>query len=136
MTHSPYTLQRPRCEEREKYTEDDYDDMLRECCSTHGDGYVHIGNLSYDVAQVLKQIDPTAYRCGFNDYQEYEDAYICPICDEEYADEDDALWCCQFEPECACDHGSLNDDHTFAHENDCENDWKLWNFIDGVWEKA
>lgn len=48
------------------YTEQ-YDDMLRETC-----GPVMIGSLEYDVAMVLKEVDPTAYRCGMNDWLDGE----------------------------------------------------------------
>jgi hypothetical protein len=79
-------------ESHEKYTEDDYDDMLNETYGT-----VDICGYTYDSAYALKELDPTAYNCGFADYQEEEDVYICPICGEEYDDEDDALYCCQDE---------------------------------------
>ena len=48
------------------YTEQ-YEDMLRETC-----GPVMIGSLEYDVAMVLKEVDPTAYRCGMNDWLDGE----------------------------------------------------------------
>lgn len=82
-------------EEREKYTEEDYDDMLDECYDE-----ISIGGITFNPSQVLKECDPTAYRCGFNDYQEYESVYKCPICGEEYNyDEDEAKFCCQNEDE-------------------------------------
>ena len=52
------------------YTEQ-FDDMLREVTGD-GDGDIHIGNLTYDVAYVLKEIDPTAYRCGLLDWLDAE----------------------------------------------------------------
>lgn len=44
--------------------EEMYDDMLDECY-----GPVHIGCLEYSASYVLKEVDPTAYRCGMNDYE-------------------------------------------------------------------
>jgi septal ring factor EnvC (AmiA/AmiB activator) len=43
--------------------EDQYRDMIEEF-----DGPVRIGSLEYSAARVLEEIDPTAYRCGLNDY--------------------------------------------------------------------
>ena len=42
---------------------DFYDQMIDECS-----GEVVIGSLHYNASEVLKDIDPTAYRCGFNDF--------------------------------------------------------------------
>jgi hypothetical protein len=80
--------------EVEKYTEDDYCDMLDEvygdcmCC-----GY------SMQSSFVLREMDNIAYRTGFNDWQEYETKYECPICAEVHGDYESAKWCCQVEPE-------------------------------------
>lgn len=40
-----------------------YDDYLDEVCEE-----VKIGQLTYLPSRVLKEIDPIAYDCGFNDY--------------------------------------------------------------------
>jgi hypothetical protein len=40
-----------------------YEDMLNECYRR-----VEFGNLSYAPSTVLREVDPTAFRCGFNDY--------------------------------------------------------------------
>lgn len=40
-----------------------YDEMLDACHEA-----VKIGNLTYSPAQVLKEVDPIAYRCGFADF--------------------------------------------------------------------
>jgi hypothetical protein len=74
--------------EIEKYTEDDYDDMLDE---VYGD--IEIGNLTYSTSRVLKEIDPIAYDYGFSDYQEY--VYECSECGETFEDEQDAEECCR-----------------------------------------
>ena len=50
------------------YDEDElrerYDDMLDES------GMVTIGSLEYSPSEVLKSVDPTAYRVGMSDYQD------------------------------------------------------------------
>lgn len=46
---------------------DQYNDMLDEVYDT-----VNIGNLSYTASQVLSQVDPVAYRTGFNDWLDSE----------------------------------------------------------------
>jgi hypothetical protein len=55
----------------------------------------------FNPSRILEELDPTAYRCGLNDFedsiQETETKYDCPICGSEHDDEDDAKWCCQDE---------------------------------------
>ena len=87
-------LQKPIEIEKEKYTEEDYDNMLDECYPE-----VCMGSLSWSPSYVLKELDPIAYNCGFSDFQEYETVYKCPICEEEHEDEDEALYCCQEDEE-------------------------------------
>ena len=36
-------------------------------------GYVVVGGLEFLPSRVLQEMDPTAYRCGFNDYLDYMD---------------------------------------------------------------
>lgn len=74
--------------EVEMYSESDYDDMLDE---------VHGEFMGYSASRILAEIDPIAYRCGFDDFQEYKTVYECPICGEEFDDEDEARECCQSE---------------------------------------
>lgn len=45
-----------------------YDDFINEV-----DGPVKIGGCQYDAAPVLKAVDETAYRCGFNDWLDSEE---------------------------------------------------------------
>ena len=45
---------------------DQYDEMLNE------GGPVCIGSLEYEPAEVLKLVDPIAYRCGMNDWLDGE----------------------------------------------------------------
>ena len=76
----------------EKYSEDDYCQSLNDCY-----GEVRLGSLVWDADYVLRELDPIAYRCGFSDFQEYETKYLCPICENQHDDYDEALWCCQQE---------------------------------------
>jgi hypothetical protein len=88
-------LQKPSCETKDKYTEDDYINMLRDC---YGD--VNVCGMAMDAANILKDSDPTAFRVGFNEWNESIDVYTCPICGTEFEnDEDGALHCCQTEDE-------------------------------------
>ena len=43
--------------------EDQFDDMLDESIPE-----IEIGSLTYSPSHVLKNVDPTAYRCGLNDF--------------------------------------------------------------------
>ena len=45
-----------------------YDDMLDEVY-----GEIKICGYEYSASYALKEIDPTAYRCGFNDWCDAED---------------------------------------------------------------
>ena len=74
--------------EVEKYTEEQYDDMLNDCYGEF---------MGYDAAYILRSVDPIAYRCGYADFQEYEDKYECPLCANIFDNYDDAKWCCQDE---------------------------------------
>lgn len=55
-------------------TDEEYDDYLDEI-----NGDVSIGTLTYSTSEVLKSVDPTAYRCGKS---EYESDYDLDNCDE------------------------------------------------------
>jgi len=45
----------------------EYDAMLDEVWDT-----VTIGGLQYPTARVMREVDPIAYRCGFNDWLDFE----------------------------------------------------------------
>lgn len=83
---------RPIHKEREMYDEDSFEEMLNDLYGT-----VEICGCTFNSGYALKELDPIAFRCGLADMQEYEDVYICPICEEEFCDEEDALYCCQDE---------------------------------------
>lgn len=46
---------------------DDYEDQYRDAIEEFS-GPVRIGTLEYSAAHVLEEVDPTAYRCGLNDF--------------------------------------------------------------------
>ena len=74
--------------EVEKYTEEDYDEMLNDLHGT-----IEIGCCSFDASTILKELDPIAYNVGFNDMQEYE--YECSECSTRHESIDDAEECCK-----------------------------------------
>ena len=45
---------------------DDYTDLYDEALNEGGP--VRIGGLTFDPADIVKEMDPTAYRCGLNDF--------------------------------------------------------------------
>jgi len=56
-------------EEELKYFEidpEDYEEQYRESLNEFGE--VQIGNMSFEPARVVEELDPIAYRCGLNDY--------------------------------------------------------------------
>jgi hypothetical protein len=71
--------------EVETIDEDEYDNHL-------DDSYGEF--MGFCASSILKEMDPTAYRCGLIDIQEYKTIYTCDTCGEEFDDEDDALECC------------------------------------------
>jgi len=60
--------------------EDQFDDFLNEV-----NGDIHIGNLTYTTSQVLKEVDPIAYREEFLNWLDAENLTT----DEDEADEDE-----------------------------------------------
>jgi len=88
------TLLEPKTKEIEIYTEEDYNNMLDECYPE-----CNIAGMTFSTSHALKEIDPITYQCGFNDYQEYKTVYLCPICNTEFEDEEEAKFCCQTEEE-------------------------------------
>lgn len=49
-------------------------------------GLVKLGNLTFEPSQIVKQLDPVAYRVGFNDFCDgltYNDIYV-----EDYTDDE------------------------------------------------
>jgi len=62
-------------------TEESYKDMLNECYS-----FESVGGIFADMepARVLEEMDPTAYRCGKNDYEDSLDETCEEINDQYY----------------------------------------------------
>jgi hypothetical protein len=46
--------------------EDFYDDLLNECY-----GEIKLGDLVFSPAEIIKTLDPIAYRCGVADFESY-----------------------------------------------------------------
>lgn len=65
----------------EEYPESDYDDFLDEIHEV-----VKIGSLEYSVSYVLKNVDPIAYREGYNDWVDMRETDK-----EEEENEDDEI---------------------------------------------
>ena len=88
-------LLQPKCEERERYDDDSYREFLDDVY-----GAFTIGCGEFYASRIFEELDPIAYRCGLADIQEYYNVYICPVCGEEFdEDEEGALYCCQEEEE-------------------------------------
>ena len=54
-------------------------------------GLVMIGNLTFEPSQIVKQLDPVAYRVAFNDFCDsltYQDVYVEGYTDDEIEDEE------------------------------------------------
>jgi hypothetical protein len=50
-----------------------YDDYLNDTVTPF-----RVGDMTYQPAYVLEQVDPIAYRCGYSDYYDIiSDEYIC-----------------------------------------------------------
>lgn len=67
MRHPEITKELARANDIDVYTEEDlyseYDNMLDEVSEE-----IKIGSITFSASQVLKEMDETAYRCGFSDY--------------------------------------------------------------------
>jgi len=50
--------------------EDEYEAMLDE------EGPVQVGCLSFDPSAILRELDPTAYACGFSDFNDAEQSEL------------------------------------------------------------
>ena len=64
-----------------------YEEMLDDC-----EGPVRLCGMTYSVSHVLRKIDPTAFRCGFNDYVvslTEDDIFVEGLTDSEMEPEDD-----------------------------------------------
>ena len=64
-----------------------YEEMLDDC-----EGLVELCGMTYSASYVLREVDPVAYRCGFNDYVDSltdDDIFVEGLTDSEMDPEDD-----------------------------------------------
>jgi hypothetical protein len=74
-------------------TEQEYEDRLDEIY-----GEVEICGMTFNSGRALKELDPTAFRCGKGDYESTQDStWLCGECDSDYDNEDEAEACCNRE---------------------------------------
>lgn len=67
--------------------EDQYEETLTEVYGTF-----KMGSFEFDAGAILRELDPTAFRCGMSDEPE---TWICGECDDEHETEDEANECCK-----------------------------------------
>jgi hypothetical protein len=76
-----------------------YEEMLDDC-----EGPVELCGMTYSASYVLKEIDPVAYRCGFNDYVDSltdDDIFVEGLTeDENDGQPDEAQEWESFDPDC------------------------------------
>lgn len=75
--------------EREKYTEGELEDLARDVY----DQEVNVLGMTFDALRIVKELDEPYYAQLLEDLQEYVTYYLCPTCEQEYEDEDEALEC-------------------------------------------
>lgn len=78
------------------------------------EGEVDVAGTSFLPSKIIKEMDPTMYRCGFVDYCDYlrrdgifiegideegRDYFICQECDEIFDNEEDMKECCSEDDE-------------------------------------
>jgi hypothetical protein len=123
------TLLDPEHIEKESFeSEESFEEYLNDCYEP-----VSICGMTMDQGTILKECDPIAFRCAMNDSQEYTDIYVCPICGDEYEDEDEAKFCCQDDDEdMSCNQcQAMMINGVYCHETGCPNTHKVK--IDGEW---
>jgi hypothetical protein len=72
------------------YTDEEYIEILNDIYGT-----VKVCGMTYDAGNLLQEIDPTAFRCGNNDYFDSTPRYECGECQAEFDNQDDAEECCK-----------------------------------------
>ena len=63
-----------------------YEEMLDDC-----EGPVELCGMTYSASHVLREVDPTAFRCGFNDYVDSltdDDIFVEGLTDSEMDSDD------------------------------------------------
>ena len=81
--------------EVEAYTDDELKVIADNFLDEEGD--IIIAGIHFYASDILKELDPIAYRCLLCDLQEYETRYRCDECGEIHEDEFDAECCCDDE---------------------------------------
>jgi hypothetical protein len=76
-----------------------YEEMLDDC-----EGPVELCGMTYSASYVLREIDPVAYRCGFNDYVDSltdDDIFVEGLTESENDGQpDEAQEWESFDPDC------------------------------------
>jgi len=76
-----------------------YEEMLDDC-----EGLVELCGMTYSASNVLREIDPVAYRCGFNDYVDSltdDDIFVEGLTEsEDDGQPDEAQEWESFDPDC------------------------------------
>ena len=76
-----------------------YDEMLDDC-----EGPVELCGMTYSASHVLREVDPVAYRCGFNDYVDSltdDDIFVEGLTESENDGQpDEAQEWESFDPDC------------------------------------
>lgn len=74
------------------YTEDEIDDVLYEYAEENIDEFIDEGeevrifNMMYSPSEVLKKVDPIAYKCAINDYADILRDDCTEYTEEEYTE--------------------------------------------------
>jgi hypothetical protein len=89
----------------ERIASEMYDEMLDDC-----EGPVNLCGMTYSASHVLREVDPTAYRCGFNDYVDSlldDNIFVEGLTDDELMEDpeddgqpDEAQEWESFDPDC------------------------------------
>jgi len=83
----------------ERMAEEMYNEMLDDC-----EGPVTLCGMTYSASRVLSEVDPVAYRCGFNDYVDTlaeEDVFVEGFTEPENDGQpDEAQEWESFDPDC------------------------------------
>ena len=66
---------------RERFSDEDIEEMYNEALDEMGD--VKLGSLTFSPSRIIKELDPTAYSVGLNDYEDML------LEDFEYDEDDD-----------------------------------------------
>jgi len=76
-------------------TEEEFEEYLNELFEE-----VSICGQMRQQGSILREVDPTAFRCEKNGYEDsLDNKWKCAVCDTEYDDEEEAEHCCMHECE-------------------------------------